>query len=152
MSLLKNLSVFDELTSEKPRKKPVFSVKLKKTKKNTNLFPFSSFQCIEKSLKTPQSARNSMESNEIMSPKFQKSLNSSKKNSEITLKKSRFPLKLGYFAFIRYEIKKKLRISLNKNEEFFDIGIRAFIFEMDILNIVIKLKKIGVFPFIKQIN
>ena len=50
-----------------------------------------------------------------------------------------------------------MRISLNKDEELLDIGVRAFLFEMDILNIlkqlteISKLKSILFNPFQKTL-
>ena len=72
-----------------------------------------------------------------MSPKFLKSL----KKAQFS-RISKIPLKLGYLAFLRYQIKKKLRISLNKEEEALETGVRTYLAEMDILNILRKIKEI----------
>ena len=81
------------------------------------------------------------------SPKMRKSPKPSKKKSRFSplfsLKKLENSLKFGYFSFLRYEIKKKIGISLNKDEKLLNSGVRTYLSEMDILNMLKKLKEIA---------
>ena len=52
-------------------------------------------------------------------------------------------MKFGYFTFLRYQFKKKIGISLNKDERLLEMGVRTYLWEMDILNILKKVKEIS---------
>ena len=163
----KNKKVKSYSIKSKKSKKNIF--KEEKLEANTYHFPFSSFRTLEKPKPPQQKVINSMEIidhnkidtkidiNEIksqrnikssryifneknihMSPKFRKSLNSAKTK----LRQSKPSLKFGYFSFLRYQIKKNLSFSLNKDEELLDSGVQTYSSEMDVLNILQRLKEI----------
>jgi len=172
-TILNNLFTFGKNPKGRTLKMKKKKINEKKIESNPNFFPVSSFRLHKKSKPTKQSITNSMEiidpnktniimteiqsqkdikssryvpneKNEKLSPKFRQSLNFSTKKLQLSsIKKREYPLKFYYFTFIRYQIKKIFKISLNKEEELFDIGAHSYFSEMDFLSILKKLKEIS---------